>query len=214
MPAGVVYSVPYVDDLGYALTIKNGSAIRTVGDLAGKTIGVLKGDPDVKDFVMRMYPGSRIVEVDDADPQFISRSIDSGLADAFIYDYPFAVSSIKGTDLRFAITKLDGSNVAYKIGVRAQDQELFIYLNAAIAKAKTSPAYLALLRKYFVSNQVVSAVANGGKRTYTVRPDDTLNVIATSQLGSGIRYRDIQARNNLANLNLILVGQVLVIPAH
>ena len=55
------------------------------------------------------------------------------------------------TDLKFAVTKLDGSNIAYKIGVRADDRDLLIYLNAAIAKLKQSPQYLDLLRKYFVS---------------------------------------------------------------
>jgi nucleoid-associated protein YgaU len=38
-------------------------------------------------------------------------------------------------------------------------------------------------------------------------------MIASSQLGGGARYRDIQQRNNLPNPNLILVGQQLIIPA-
>ncbi|POR55076.1 ABC-type amino acid transport substrate-binding protein [Paraburkholderia eburnea] len=212
-PAGVVYSVPYVDDFGYALIVRRGSTIHSTGDLAGKTVGILKGDPDVRAFVTREYPDTRFVEIDDADPAFIAKGVDSRQVDAFIYDYPFAVSAIKGTDLRFAVTRLDGSNIAYKIGVRAQDQDLLVYVNAAIAKVKTSPAYLALLQKYFTSNQVETIAAGAGEHAYTVRQGDTLNLIASSQLGNGARYRELQRRNNLANPNLILVGQALVIPA-
>ena len=161
----------------------------------------------------RQYPGTTFVEVDDADPAFIQKALDSRAVDAFIYDYPFAVESIKGTDAQFAVAKLDGSSIAYKIGVRAQDQSLLIYLNAAIAKVRQTPEYLELLRKYFVSNQTVTTAATAGERTYTVRQGDTLNLIASSQLGNGQRYAEIQRRNNLANPNLILVGQHLVIPA-
>ncbi|MGF6603583.1 nucleoid-associated protein YgaU [Paraburkholderia sp. GAS448] len=127
--------------------------------------------------------------------------------------YPFAVDSIKSTDLKFAQTKLDGSNIACKIGVRAPDRDLPIYLNAAIAKAKGSPACLDLLRKYFVSNQVETTAAGAGEHAYAVRQGDTLNHIASAQPGNGSRYREIQRRNNLANPNLILVGEHLVIPA-
>lgn len=212
-PAGVVYTKPYVDDFGYSLIVQRGSTVRSTSDLAGKTVGILKGDPDVKAFVTRTYPNTRFVEVDDADPAFIGKSVDSHQVDAFIYDYPFAVDSIKGTDLKFAQTKLDGSNIAYRIGVRAQDHDLLVYLNAAIADVKSSPAYLDLLRKYFVSNQVETTDAGAGEHTYSVRQGDTLNLIASAQLGNGSRYREIQHRNNLANPNLILVGERLVIPA-
>lgn len=211
-PAGVLYTVPYIDDFGYSLIAQRGSAIRSVHDLAGKKVGILKGDPDVKAFVSRQYPNTTFVEVDDADPAFISKSVDGHVVDAFIYDYPFAVESVKGTDLQFAVAKLDGSNLAYKIGVRTQDQSLLIYLNAAIAKLKQSPQYLDLLRKYFVSDQTVTTAATAGERVYVVKQGDTLNLIASSQLGSGQRFREIQRRNNLANPNLILAGQHLVIP--
>lgn len=211
-PAGVVYSMAYVDEFGYALIVQNGSSVKSAADLNGKTVGVLKGDPDVKAFVSRQIPGARTTDVDDSDPQFIAKAIDSHQVDAFIYDYPFAVNSIKGTDLTFAVTKLDGAELAYKIGVRAEDQTLLVYLNAAIAKVKSSPEYKLLLLKYFQSNQVVTTAAAGGEKTYTVRAGDTLHGIAAAQLGNGNRYGEIQKRNNLPNPNLIAVGQNLVLP--
>lgn len=212
-PNGVVYTNPYLDDFGYALIVQRGSPIKTAADLNGKTIGILQGDPDVRAFATRQFPNSKLVEVNDSDPQFINKSVDDHVVDCFIYDYPFAVESIKGTDLKFAITKLDGSDISYKIGVRAADQNLLIYLNSAIGRVKQTPAYLDLLRKYFISDQVVTTAATSGERDYTVKHGDTLNLIASAQLGNGSRYRDIQQRNNLPNPNLILVGQRLVIPA-
>lgn len=211
-PTGVVYSIPYIDDFGYALIVRSGSSVRAMADLNGHRVGVLKGDPDVRAFLTSQYPNVTVMEISDADPAFIQKSIDSGAVDAFVYDYPFAVAAIKGSDLQFAMTKLDGSNLQYKIGVRAQDQSLLIYLNAAIAKVKASPAYLDLLRKYFISDQMTTQAAASGEHNYTVKSHDTLGVIASSQLGNGQRYREIQKRNNLPNPNLITVGQVLVIP--
>jgi ABC-type amino acid transport substrate-binding protein len=212
-PPGVVYTDPYVTDFGYALIVKSGSPIRSAADLSGKTIGILQGDPDVKAFVTRMYPNSTIKTVSDSDPHFIDKSVDDQVVDAFVYDYPFAVDSIKDTDLKFAVSKLDGSDISYKIGVRSSSQSLLFALNSAIAKVKQSPAYLDLLRKYFISNQVVTVAAVSGEHTYVVRAGDTLNLIASSQMGSGSKYGLIQKRNNLPNPNLILIGQKLVIPA-
>jgi len=208
-PAGVVYSVPYIDDFGYALIVQKGSAIKSADDLKGKTVGVLKGDPDVKAFVQRQFPGTRIEEVSDADADFIASSVDGHRVDAFIYDYPFAVSSIKDTDLQFAVTRLDGADLAYKIGVRDTDKNLLVYLNAAIATVRNSPDYKQLLLKYFTSAQAVTTAATAGEHGYTVKARDTLSAIGTSQ---GADWRAIQRRNNLPNPNLIQVGQTLVIP--
>jgi len=215
-PNGVVYSAPYVTDFGYALITGPSSKIHTAAQLNDPDvrIGILKGDPDVKAFVHRQFPLAAVVAVDDADPHFIDKSVDDSVVDAFIYDYPFAVSSIKGTDLKFAVTKLDGSDIAYKIGVRSNDESLLTYLNTAIARVKNTDAYRALLIKYFVSNQVVTTAASGGEHTYVVRQGDTLGKIAAVMLGSSGQYRKIQARNNLPNPDLIQVGQSLVIPSH
>ncbi|NYH18731.1 transporter substrate-binding and LysM peptidoglycan-binding domain-containing protein [Paraburkholderia bryophila] len=217
-PSGVVYSIPYVEDFGYSLIVAQGSPVRSAADLAGKTVGVLQGDPDVKAFVQKAFPDSKIVELSDASIEgqrsWMAHFLDGHQVDAIVYDYPFGVAEIKGTDLKFAVTKLDGSNLSYKVGVRKEDGALLIYLNSAIAKVKQSPAYLDLLRKYFISDQVLTTAASGGEKTYVVRSGDTLNAIALSQLGSGARYVDVQKRNNLPNPNLILIGQHLIIPLH
>lgn len=212
--AGIEYTAPYVTDFGYALIVGPGSKIKTAAQLndPDARIGILKGDPDVKAYMHRQFPLAQAQTVDDADPHFIDKSVDNGTVDAFIYDYPFAVSSVKDTDLKFAVTKLDGSDIAYKIGVRSTDESLLTALNTAITHVRASDAYKALLIKYFVSNQTVTTAASSGEHVYVVQRGDTLGKIATAQLGSSAAYRKIQARNNLPNPDLIQVGQNLVIP--
>jgi len=114
-------------------------------------------------------------------------SIDGDVVNAVVYDYPFAVPALKRTDLKLAITKLDGRTSR----VRASDTNLLIYLNSAIGRVKQSPAYLDRMRKFFISDQVVTTAVTAGEHAYSVEHGDTLNVIASSQLGSGGRYGDI-----------------------
>jgi len=211
---GIEYSAPYVTDFGYSLIVGPSSKIKTPAQLNDPDvrIGILKGDPDVKAFMHRQFPLAAAQVVDDADPHFIDKSIDNSTVDAFIYDYPFAVSSVKGTDLKFAVTKLDGSDIAYKIGVRSTDESLLTALNTAITHVRASDDYKALLIKYFVSDKAVTTAATSGEQTYVVKPGDTLGKIAAAQMGSSGAYRKIQSRNNLPNPDLIQVGQHLVIP--
>ena len=214
---GVVYTTPYVKDFGYALITPKGVSVNNLADLAGSKIGVIKGDPDVKSFVQGAFPGATIVEVSDkADDsgKFIAGHFKAKRIDAMVYDYPFAVAEVEGTNLQFAMTKIKGSDIQYRIGVRKEDKDLLLALNSAIRKAVDDPEYPELLKKYFMSNNVAAVRrASSGEGSYTVVKGDTLSIIAQAQLGDIKRYPDIQSRNNLANPNFIAVGQKLIIPA-
>ena len=214
---GVKYTIPYVTDFGYALITPKGVNVNNVADLAGAKIGVIKGDPDVKAFVEGAFPGATIVEVSDkADEtgKFIAGHFKAKRIDAMVYDYPFAVAEVDGTNLQFAMTKIKGSDIQYRIGVRAEDTDLLAALNSAIRKAMATPEYTDMLKQYFMSNSVAAVRrASSGEVSYVVVKGDTLSTIAASQLGDLKRYPDIQARNNLANPNFIAVGQKLIIPS-
>lgn len=213
---GVVYTIPYVKDFGYALIAQNHSSVNSAEAVNGKTIGVLKGDPDAMAFAKQKFPNSRIVELSDkADEngKWIVGYIDAHKVDAVMYDYPFAVSELEGTDMQFVSPKLPGSSIEYKIGVRAGDKDLLLALNSAIHKVTASDAYTDMLKTYFMSNKVAAArAANGNETLYTVVRGDTLSTIAKAKLGDPMRYPEIQSRNNLANPNFIAVDQKLVIP--
>lgn len=214
---GVVYSIPYVDDFGYALITGAATTIKNVKDLKGLTIGILMGDPDVKAYASAQFPGVKLLELSDASiggqRTWINHSIKAGQVDAIIYDYPFAAAEISGTDLQFAMSKLPGSDLKYKIGVRQGDTLMLENINIAIRKAKADPQYVNLVQKYFMSANLAKVrAAEGGESFYVVKAGDTLSKIAAAVLGSPTRLGEIEARNNLPNPNLIRVGQKLVIP--
>lgn len=214
---GVVYSIPYIEDFGYALITPKTSSIRSVDDVNGLTIGILKGDPDVKAYASRQFPKAKLVELSDesinGERSWINNFIKKGQVDAIIYDYPFGVAEIRGTDLQFAVSKLPGSDIKYKIGVRKADSQLLENINVAIRKAKAQPEYVDLIKKYFTSANLAKAKsAEKTETVYVVKAGDTLSKIAAATLGNNMRYGEIESRNNLPNPNLIQVGQKLVIP--
>jgi ABC-type amino acid transport substrate-binding protein len=214
---GVAYTIPYVKDFGYALITPKGMNVGSVADMAGLKIGVIKGDPDVKAFAEGAFPGATIVEVSDkADDsgKFIAGHFKAKRIDAMVYDYPFAVNEVADTGLQFAMTKIKGSDIQYRIGVRQGDKDLIAALNSAIRKAMGTPEYPEMLKRYFMSTNVAAVRrVSSGEASYIVVKGDTLSTIAQAQLGDIKKYVDIQARNNLANPNFIAVGQKLVIPA-
>ncbi len=215
--SGVVYSIPYIEDFGYALISPNTANIRSIEDVNNFTIGILKGDPDVKAYTMRQWPKATVVELDDAsvngERSWIKNFIKAGKVDAIVYDYPFAVAEINGTDLQFSFTKLPNSDLKYKIGLRKNDTLLLENINIAIRKAKADINYISLLKKYFTTkNASTTTAAATGESIHIVKIGDTLSNISSTLLGNKMRYVEIESRNNLPNPNLIQVGQKLVIP--
>lgn len=213
---GVTYTIPYVSGFGYALITNRTSGINSVASVGNKRLGILKGDPDVFAYVQKMFPNAQVVELSDAlidgKRTWIDHAFKTGQVDALIYDYPFAVAEISGTSLQFAVSKLPNSDISYKIGVRVNDTNLTLKLNAAIQRVVETDEYRNLLRTYFSSNKIVTTRASASERTYTVQSGDTLSLIAERMLGDRRKFTILEARNNLPNPNLISVGQVLVIP--
>jgi hypothetical protein len=188
----------------------------SVSDTAGAKIGVLRGDPDAKAFAKQTFPDAVIVELSDkadSNGKWIVGHLKSGTVDAVVYDYPFAVAEVEGTDLQFSMAKIEGSDIQYKIGVRKEDKELLVALNSSIRKAMNDASYPDLIKTYFMSKNVVAAKRQSSfEASYTVAKGDTLSTIAQGLFGDMKKYTQIQSRNNLANPNFISVGQVLIIP--
>lgn len=216
-PGGVVYTIPYIEDFGYAAVTTKVSSMSSEASLTEATIGILAGDPDVKKFVFAKFPKAKIVELSDVSTAngrtWINDALKSGTVDAVIYDYPFAASEIASTDLQFLATKLTGSDIKYRIGIRAGDTQLLEALNKAIRKSKLDPKYSDMIRKYFVAKNTVAVQASTtGEKVYVVKGGDTLSTIAMSQYGGREMVRTIETRNNLPNPNLIFIGQKLILP--
>lgn len=210
---GIQYSIPYIDGFGYSLISKQKGAISSEADLKGKKIGVTKGDVDVITFVKDSYPNSKIVELSDGEITWIVDSINTGVVDAVIYDYPFAGPAIKNSNLEIVIAKLKDHNLSYKIGVRSTSKKLISKLNSSIQKVRQLPVYEQLIEKYLYAGVNIAApVLTAGKKIHMVIKGETLSIIARDRLGSLDRVDEIVRLNNLPNPNFISINSKLIMP--
>lgn len=207
---GVNFTIPYLDGFGYALLVPKGSPIKSISQLNGKRVGIIEGDPDVEAYVSRTIKGAKIVSVSDASETWQQDNFSAGKVDAIVYDFPFASVELKGAPVDITISRLPGSNLEYRFGVRAEDKKLLGKLNDAIRRVKDTPEYVALLRRYLPMDNVV-VPSKFGKNTYVVKSGDSLASIAAEQLGSADKWTLLQGLNNLPNPNFIDVGQVIII---
>lgn len=216
---GIVFTDPYMEDFGYCLVSKNSDAIKTLDDLKGKKIGVVRGDSDVMDFVVnnikKNYPDVNIVELDDEQDDWMQYYADRNEVDAFIYDFPFAATELQNNPegtLTIKLSNLKGSNLQYRIGVRKGNKLLLENLNKAIAKVKKLPEYAQKLRDFLPTQKVAKVENTGNNPTHTVAVGETLSKIAQEKLGNIDEWKELQDLNNIPNPNLIQVGQVLILP--
>lgn len=214
--ADIVFTEPYLDNMGYSLVSRDGDGINGVGDLKGKRIGIIQNDPDVLEFAKKLIGNdARIVELDDEEDTWMQIYSDQKVADAFIYDFPFAATELENNprgNLKIKIASLPGSNLQYRIGLRRGNEELRSKLNAAILRIKELPEYANQLKIYLPVKNVTRISNTEGLPTHTVKRGETLSVIARDVLGDVEKWKIIQAMNNIPNPHLISVGDVLMLP--
>lgn len=216
---GVIFSDPYMEDFGYCLVSKENDDIKTLNDLKGKKIGVVRGDSDVMNYVVnnvkKNIPDVTIVELDDEQDDWMQYYSDKGQCDAFVYDFPFAATELNNNpegNLRIKVSSLKGSNLKYRIGLRKGNKQLIDNLNKAIAKVKLLPVYAQKLRDFLPTEKIVKVENTNNNPTHTVAKGETLSKIAEDKLGSVDRWKELQDFNNIPNPNLIKVGQELILP--
>lgn len=206
---GIEWSESYLD-FGLCLIVLRSSAVTDVTQLAGKTIAIYD-DPAAERWVKQSIPGARVKAFSGDSGWF--EALERREADALVYDYPFAAEEIK-LHPRTKIVQFNLNRSRYAIGVPAGNDELLDAVNGAIARIKVSAGYGELVRRYldYKSDDVVKPVA--GRKTYTVRPGETLSTIARERLGSPDRWEEIWEinRERIANPHLIYPNYVLIMP--
>lgn len=212
----IIFTEPYLDNMGYSLISKDGDGINTIRDLKGKRIGVVKEDPDVLEFAKKLVGNdARIVELSDEEDAWMQLNYDNKSCDAFIYDFPFAATELENNprgNLKIKISSLPGSNLQYRIGLRRGNEVLRSKLNEAIIRIKETPEYANQLKIYLPVKNVARFANTKNLPTYTVQKGETLSIIARDKLGNMDRWIEIQNLNNIPNPHLINVGDVLMIP--
>jgi ABC-type amino acid transport substrate-binding protein len=208
---GVVWSNGYLD-FGLCLIVQEGMAgtYRAVRDLAGKRIAIYD-DPAAERWVRENIPNARISKFSGDDGWF--EAVERDQADALIYDYPFAAEEIKAHP-RTTIVQYNLNQSRYAVGIPAGNFDLVYEVNQVIDRLKTTPQYADLMREYLSSTSEVFTRPVEGRRTYTVKPGDTLAGIAKTQLMDANRWREIWNlnRERVANENLIYPRLVLLMP--
>jgi ABC-type amino acid transport substrate-binding protein len=208
---GVVWSNGYLD-FGLCLIVHEGmvSTYRSVKDLAGKRIAIYD-DPAAERWVKENIPGARISKFSGDDGWF--EAVEKDQADALIYDYPFAAEEIKEHP-QTTIVQYNLNQSKYAVGIPAGNFDLVYEVNQAIDKFRATPQYAELMREYLTTESEAFMKPVAGRRTYTVRPGDTLSRIAAAELKDVNRWREIWDlnRERVANENLIYPRLVLLMP--
>lgn len=208
---GVIWSNGYLD-FGLCMIVNESmqSQFRTPSDLAGKRIAIYD-DPAAERWVKENIPGARISKFSGDDGWF--EAIEKDQADALIYDYPFAAEEIKEHP-RTTIVKYNLNQSKYAVGIPEGNFDLIFEVNSSIDKLRATPQYAELMREYLSSASEVFMKPVAGRRSYTVKPGDTLSKIAGAELKDTNRWREIWDLNKdrVANENLIYPRLVLLMP--
>jgi ABC-type amino acid transport substrate-binding protein len=206
---GIEWSDGYLD-FGLCLVVLRGSAVTEVSQLSSKTIAIYD-DPAAERWVKQNIPGARVKSFSGDSGWF--EALERREADALVYDYPFAAEEIKNHP-RTKIVQFNLNQSRYAVGVPAGNDDLLDAVNGAIARIKASAGYGDLVRRYlsYKSEDVVKPLV--GRKTYTVRPGETLSTIARDRLGAAERWDEIWQlnRERIANPHLIYPDYVLIMP--
>jgi polar amino acid transport system substrate-binding protein len=208
---GIDWSNGYLD-FGLCMIVHEGmvSQFRSPEDLAGKRIAIYD-DPAAERWVQQNISGARISKFSGDNGWF--EAVENDQADALIYDYPFAAEEIKNHP-RTVIVKYNLNRSKYAAGIPKGNYDLIYEVNQAIDGFKETQKYTDLMREYLSSSSEVFMKPVPGKRNYTVKPGDTLSLIAQRELGDTSRWPQIWDlnRDRVANENLIYPRLVLVMP--
>lgn len=155
------FTQPYYDsDMGIA--VKDGSAIKAIADLKGKTVGVLSGSTGEK-WAKEHQASDGIADVKGYNTQQdVLLDLNAGRIDAVVSDVP---------GMQYAFSKMKGMSVAIRIKtgeeyglMLAKDSPFLTKLNDALTAMKKDGTLAAIHKKWFGND------APAGSSTVTEKP--------------------------------------------
>lgn len=141
------FSDPYYDS-NQSLLVPTGSDIKSIEDLAGKTVGVQQGTTG-KSYTEKNAPESAKIPSFPSDAEMY-QAIQAGQVDALLQDLPVNLEHTK--DGKFVIVEEYDTNESYGLALKKGNTELLEDVNAQLAKLKSSGEYEKLYNKYFDAN--------------------------------------------------------------
>ena len=145
LPSDVCRSTPYMDaDLAVVVTAAGVRTTKTLADLGGRTVGVVRNTPAAR-WAAGNLRGSRIARVAAADDAFAALTAQT--VDAVIVDRPVALRAQRTSGAVRAVETIRLSRHYVLIG--AADTAVMAPVNTALAKLESDGTIAALRQRWF-----------------------------------------------------------------
>ena len=135
-------------DSKQSLLVPKGSDIKSIEDLAGKTVGVQQGTTG-KAYTEKNAPKTAKIPSFPSDAEMY-QAIQAGQVDALLQDLPVNLEHTKGG--KFVIVEQYDTNESYGLALKKGNAALLKDVNAQLAELKSSGEYKKLYDKYFETN--------------------------------------------------------------
>lgn len=143
----LAFSDSYYDSK-QSLLVPKGSDIKSIKDLAGKTVGVQQGTTG-KTYTEKNAPKTAKIPSFPSDAEMY-QAIQAGQVDALLQDLPVNLEHTKGG--KFEVVEQYDTNESYGLAFKKGNTELVKDVNTQLAKLKDSGEYQKLYDKYFTAN--------------------------------------------------------------
>src|SRR5919204_3933931 len=137
----IAYSIPYYSATG-RLLVPNNSAIRTVRNLAGKTVVTTRGALYAA-YTRNCYKDSKLLEVDS--PALAVSAVKNGTADTFMFDDAFLLG-VATQDSALKLTNDKFLAIPWGIGIRKGEGAMAAWVNTAIRYMRARDEFAGILR--------------------------------------------------------------------
>jgi len=134
-------------DSKQSLLVPAGSDIASIGDLAGKKVGVQQGTTG-KAYTEENAPDAEIVTFPSDAEMF--QAIKAGQVDALLQDLPVNLGHTTGGD--FEVVETYSTDEQYGLAMKKGDTELVDQVNEQLTKMRDDGTYDDLYNKYFSTN--------------------------------------------------------------
>jgi polar amino acid transport system substrate-binding protein len=137
----IAYSIPYYAATG-RLLVPNNSSIRSVRNLAGKTIVTTRGALYAA-WTRNCFKDSKLLEVDS--PALAVSAVKNGTADTFMFDDAFLLG-VATQDPNLKLTNDKFLAIPWGVGIRKGEGQMAAWINTAIRYMRAKDEFAGILR--------------------------------------------------------------------
>jgi polar amino acid transport system substrate-binding protein len=137
----IAYSIPYYNAAG-RLLVPNNSSIKTLRNLAGKTVVTTRGALYAT-WTRNCFKDSKLLEVDS--PTLAVAAVKNGTADTFMFDDAFLLG-VATQDRTLKLTNDKFLIIPWGVGIRKGEGNMARWVNAAIRSMRANDEFVKILK--------------------------------------------------------------------